>query len=172
MCLPLLAGAGALGTIGTVASIAGTAFSFIQSRQQAAAADAAAQQQLDVSAAAAADATRRGERESALRRLQSAQDVSSQRSALAASGFDVNTGSALTRQFDVGRTGEIEAQTISSNASREAGGIVNQGSARSTRLRNQASATRGEGIGSLITNASQVSSKWQALRRSSPGRLA
>lgn len=104
--------------------------SAIQAQQQA----QAAQQQADYEAAvqrnnnimaerAQKDAIRRGKREETLKRLETAQEVSTKRGQLAGGGFDVNTGSALTAQSDIKAMGGVEAQTIRSNARREAYGI-------------------------------------------------
>jgi hypothetical protein len=102
----------------------------MQAQQQA----KAAQQQADYEAAvqrnnnimsqrAQQDAIRRGKREETLRRLQTAQDVSTKRGRLAGGGFSVNTGSALTAQSDIRAMGNVEALTIRSNAQREAYGM-------------------------------------------------
>ena len=110
--------------------VASMAMGAIQAQQQA----QAAQQQADYEAAvqrnnnimaerAKQDAIRRGKREETLKRLETAQKVGTKRSNLAGSGFAVGTGSALTAQSDIKAMGGVEAQTIRSNARREAYGI-------------------------------------------------
>lgn len=110
--------------------VASMAMSAVQAQQQAQAAQAQADYEQAVqrnnnimAERAKQDALRRGKREETLKRLETAQEVSTKRGQLAGSGFNVNTGSALTAQSDIKAMGGVEAQTIRSNARREAYGI-------------------------------------------------
>lgn len=69
---------------------------------------------------AAQDALARGRIDEQQHRLKVAQMKGSQRSALAASGVQVDTGSALDVVADTALMGEMDALTIRSNAEREA----------------------------------------------------
>lgn len=69
---------------------------------------------------AAEDATQRGRIEEQQHRLKVKQVMGEQRSALAASGVQVDTGSALDVLGDTAMFGEMDALTIHSNAEREA----------------------------------------------------
>lgn len=55
-------------------------------------------------------------------RVRTGQAVGTQRSALAANGIDVNSGSAANLQDDTAMLGELDALTIQNNAAREAYG--------------------------------------------------
>lgn len=76
----------------------------------------------------ALDAQRRGIMEAGERRAQTRQQIGRQRTALAASGVDVSSGSALDIFADTAAYGELDAQTIQSNAMREAYGYRTQSS--------------------------------------------
>lgn len=68
----------------------------------------------------ATDAISRGERNSAIAGLQTKQNIGSQRAAAAASGVDVNQGSALDLQADTAGQGALNRLQITNNAYREA----------------------------------------------------
>lgn len=68
----------------------------------------------------AQDAIKRGQAEEARHRLQVAQLKGTQRSVLAASGVELDDGSALDILGDTAELGELDALTIRSNAEREA----------------------------------------------------
>ena len=71
---------------------------------------------------AAADAVKRGDIEADEQRKVTQQIVGAQRTGFAASGIDVNSGTAGIIQNDVAALGELEALTIINNAAREAYG--------------------------------------------------
>jgi hypothetical protein len=82
----------------------------------------------------AADAEKRGNKEANnyMRKVRGV--VGSQRAALAASGVDIGSGSALELQADTEALGEYDAAVIRNNAAREAWGYQ----AQATNFRNQA----------------------------------
>lgn len=102
------------------------------------------------------DAIRRGKREETLRRLRTAQDVSTARSQLAGGGFDVNTGSALTKQSDTRAMGNVEALTIRSNAAREAYGIQTQNARERAESAGRVASYKNQAKSSLISGAASV----------------
>lgn len=144
-------------------AIASLAFSAIGTIQQYQAANAAARYEEAVqrnnnimAERAREDAMRRGRREETLRRMQTTQDVATAKSGLAAGGFDVGTGSALTKQGDIRAMGDIEARTIRSNAQREAYGIQVQNVKERAESAGRVSALKNQAKSSLISGASQI----------------
>lgn len=71
---------------------------------------------------AAGDALLRGNREAGVQRFRTGQLVARQRLAVAKNGFDMQSGSALDALADTRLWGELDAQTLKSNAAREAFG--------------------------------------------------
>jgi len=102
------------------------------------------------------DAIKRGKREETLRRLQIGQDVGSAKSQLAGSGFNVNTGSALTKQSDIEAMGEVEALTIRNNAQREAYGINVQNAQERAASAGRVASYKNQARSSLISGATGV----------------
>ncbi len=145
-----------------VVSMALTAASAVQQSRAAnaqAAYEKQVQQNNDIMAQRAQeDALSRGRREETLRRMQTQQDVGAAKSKLAAGGFNVNTGSALTYQSDVAAQGDIEALTIRNNAQREAYGIGVENYGRQAESRSRIAASKNQAKSSLITGATQVAS--------------
>lgn len=89
----------------------------------------------------AADAIARGQQASNQRGVQTRQVVGSQRANYAAQGIDVNTGSASDVQGDTKYLGELDRQTIQTNAAREAWGY----SVEASQDRNNANMARAGG---------------------------
>jgi hypothetical protein len=114
-----------------------------------------------------ADAKARGQKEEAALRVKVAALKGRQRSALAASGVEVGSGSALDILGDTAALGELDALTIRSNAERESyeQDVVAsnlQANAGMKRMGAQNSRIAGK-IGaqtSLLTGAGNVASKW------------
>lgn len=92
------------------------------------------------------------------------QMIGSQRSGIAASGVDVNSGSAVDVQADTRHLGELDALTIRTNAAREAWGYQVQGQD----LRRRAEITRKEGVN--IAEAGKVAKS--ASRSAAVGTIA
>lgn len=101
-----------------------------------------------------------------------------QKAALAAQGGDVTSGSAVDILGDTARAGEMDAQTIRSNAARTAWGYQVQASGAGAQaglldMQSQVAANSTAnlpfGIGStLLGGASSVASKWQAFSANNP----
>ena len=139
---------------------------FIQSQQQASYTEAVARNNQIMADRATADAIKRGKDEETRRRLQTLQDVGTERSKLASGGFDVNSGSALTKQSDIRAMGDVEAVTIRNNAQREAYGIQTQNYATQAEAKGNAAASRNAGFTSLISGATSVYSGYSKLSKS------
>lgn len=143
-----------------VASLAMTAIGTMQqysaAQDQADYAKEVAEQNAVVNERAAKDAVKRGEREERLHALRVSREKSQARSSLAAGGFDVNFGSALTKQADIQAMGDIESGTIRSNAHREAYGIRVQGVKDEARSRGEISAAKNRATSSLISGAAKM----------------
>jgi len=116
----------------------------------------------------AADAKARGAKEEAALRVKVAGLKGRQRSALAASGVEVGSGSALDILGDTAALGELDALTIRSNAERESyeqnvvasnlqanAGMKRMG-AQNARIAGKIGATT-----SLLSGAGSIASKWQ-----------
>lgn len=76
----------------------------------------------------ATDAIERGELDAKKMKRKTEQVIGAQRTSLAAQGVDVNKGSALDVQADAAYLGELDVQTIKSNAAKEAYGYRVQAS--------------------------------------------
>lgn len=105
---------------------------------------------------AAADATARGDAEAAMQRMQVSRLIGRQRAAFAASGVDAASGSALDVLGDTAAFGQLDVDTIRSNAAREAWGLQSQ--AASDRYSARVSRRMGTiGAGAtLLTGGAQV----------------
>jgi hypothetical protein len=117
-------------------------------------------------------ATQTGENEEAAKREQTAQTIGMERAAIGASGLDPNSGSPLRLQSDVARLGELDAATIRNNAMRTAYGFKTQGISYGAQAALDESqgryATKAGNLGaftSLISGASNVSSKWASFQQ-------
>lgn len=91
------------------------------------------------------------------------------RAAAAARGVDVNTGSALNVQQDIGAAGKQDENTIRINARREALGFYSQANDFTSRGQlaqfegnSAANAANISAAGTLISSAGSVGSKWYA----------
>lgn len=153
MCTMLAAAIGAAGTLmqGMAANSAAKA--------QA----AAANQNARIAEAQARDAIDRGGQEELRLRRQMAQLQGAQRSMLAASGVDVDSGSALDVQDASMREGEQDAAAIRFNAAREGWGHQVQ----AVNYRNEASAARAAGRNALF--GSIVGAGTSLLSAAAPG---
>lgn len=112
-----------------------------------------------------------GQREVQKSQLNTARVKGAQRAALAANGIDLGVGTALNLQNDTDIFGEIEANTIESNAVSAAWGYRTQASNQKV----QAASSRGAAgavnpdmayTSSLIGGAGQVAGSWYSMRKS------
>jgi transposase len=167
-----------LATYSVIASVAGTAVSFIGQMQQGEANAAAARYQAAVarnnqiiSEQNAIVETQKGQQMEAAKREQTAQATSMQRARLAAAGVALDSGSPVRIQEDIASLGELDALTIRNNAARAAYGYRSQGlnyaaQAGLDDMRSQNVSTAGTlgAFSSLIGGASSVSDKWLRFR--------
>jgi hypothetical protein len=187
----LLAGASlGLGAIGTVASFAGQ-MQQQQAQQQAMAAQAAqaryqqqvAQQNQDFARQQgerqAADARARGAIAESQRRQLMGQQLGEQQARLAGQGTDLE-GSPTSILGDTAAAGEFDAQTIRSNAAREAygyklsgemagAGYGNEATMQGYKAANSSYTPSYLGAGaSLLSGASNLSEKWLRFQQTDP----
>jgi hypothetical protein len=104
------------------------------------------------------DAIVRGRKEEMRHRLGVRGMIGSQRAAFAAGGVDVNDGSALDVQMDTARWGEVDAQTIRTNALREAWGY--RVAARDSTYRGELARFEGrqQQMSTIVTGAGKLAS--------------
>lgn len=126
---------------------------------------------------AAADAIARGHEAELRQRTATSGLIGSQRASLAASGVQVDTGSAKDVQADSAYLGELDALMIRNNARREAYGYqvqaVQDRAAAQNALRagsNEAASIRNNATSSLLTGALQGYQSYTQLRTTSPTR--
>lgn len=100
--------------------------------------------------AQATDALARGREDEDRFRTEARRIRGSQRSALAASGVEVDSGSALDVQADAASLGELDALTIRHNAEREAWGFRVDAENSRQQGRNAQSAGRMQALGTTI----------------------
>jgi hypothetical protein len=115
----------------------------------------------------AADAKSRGAKEEASHRVKVAALKGRQRSALAASGVVVDSGSALDILGDTASLGELDALTIRSNAEREAyenkvdaSNLAANAGMKRMGAKNSLIAGKIGATTSLLTGAGSVANKW------------
>lgn len=181
MCEPVTAATGL--TAFQMASLAfsagGTLMSFV-GQQQAAEAES---QQLRYQAAVdnnnrilneqlAEDAIARGEEEEREHRLKIGQLKGRQKTALASSGIEIDSGSALDILSDTAEVGELESLTIRNNAEREAQGFERQAqnygySSQNNVLAAENTSTAGNisSYSTLMGGAGSVSDRWYRYRK-------
>jgi hypothetical protein len=107
------------------------------------------------------DAIARGREDEGRHRVAVRGLIGSQRAALAASGVDVNSGTASEIQEDTARQGELDALTIRLNAAREAWGYKVQ--AGDSRARGAYARAEGnmQALGTIVSAAgSYANSRW------------
>jgi len=109
------------------------------------------------------DAIARGSTAETVHRKQVKALIGSQRASLAASGVDVNDGSALDVQTDSARQGETDALTIRANAAREAWGYkvkqvndLSQEQQYKTQSQIDKAAGKRNAAGTIITSAGSI----------------
>lgn len=123
----------------------------------------------------AEDAIRRGARDVSRSRMKTAQLKGTQRAALAANGVDLGVGSALNILTDTDYFGDVDADTITDNAAREAWAIRNQaaGFRSEADLFNSRAARESPWLAggtSLLTSAGKVADRWYTDRKASSGK--
>lgn len=145
-------------TIALVASLAGAAVSGVGAIQQGKAAANAA----NYNAALAANnakialnnantANLAGEQQAAVQEQKTRAQVSSEKTAQAAGGIDVNSGSAVDVRSSAAANGELNALTIRSNAAREAYGYQTQSASQTAQGELDKSQAKNDITSSYIT---------------------
>ncbi len=146
----------ALGAAAAGLSMVSTIFGGLAQRKAARAKAEVMERNVDLANYQASDALGRGDVAAKIRRQQAQQTAGEQRTALAAQGIDVNSGTAADIQGNTTYLGELDAQTIRNNAAREAWGYQVQ--AQDYQI--GADFTRAEGdnemISTLLTGANNL----------------
>ena len=156
-------------------SVLGAVTTAIGAGQQAKAEQSAANHQAQVARnnaiiaeRAAKDALAKGAIEERRQRIRTAQEIGSQRARAAARGVEVDTGSARELNIDTAGLGELDALTVRSNALREslgfetrAGDFTSEAELALATGRNARQAGKVSAVGSLITGATTVATKWK-----------
>ncbi len=154
--------------VSEVVAVAGTAYAAYSTVQANRFEGKVEERNASNAAAAAADALQRGAAEEGAHRMKVQRLISSQKTALGASGVDISSGSALDVLSDTAALGELDALTLRNNASREAWGYkVESGSAlaRSSAARSRAS---NAAVGGLLSLGGQVGEAGYRYRKSRP----
>lgn len=121
----------------------------------------------------AEDALKRGGRDASRMRVKTNQLKGAQRAQLAANGVDLGVGSALNMLTDTDYFGEIDANTITDNAAKEAWAIraqANNYSNEAALLRSRADAEKPlmSAGASLLTSAGKVAANWSTTPKATP----
>jgi hypothetical protein len=163
-----------LGIGAAIAGIAGTGISAYSQYKQGQATQTANYMQAqiydynsDIALQNAATERQIGYDEARKRRIQAISNMGSQKAAMAASGIDINQGSAVDLVADTAAFGELDALTELYNSER---GAVNY-ERQATDFRNQATLSRMSGknaytsgiisgLGTGLTGVSQVAGRW------------
>ncbi len=159
-------------------TVLATALTAVSGIMQGVAANRAAQAEADaanrnarIAEAQSTDAVARGGKEELQQRRKMAILQGEQRAALAASGVNVDSGSALAMQDASASEGEQDAAAIRFNAAREAWGH----NVQATNFRNQASAAKAKGrnalTGGLIKGGTSLLSLAQPTTNSSRAKI-
>lgn len=169
----------AMPIISMVGTVLGTAFQAFGAIQQGRAAAAQAEYQAAVgrnnailAQRAADDARLRGAEAERRKAVENRQLMGRQRAVLAANGVLVDQGSALDLTSDTAEIGKLDELTIRSNAEREALGYEAQGmnfnaaaQLNSMRADNARSSAMGSALGTVLTGATSVASKWYQYKK-------
>jgi hypothetical protein len=160
----------ALMAAGTASSTVGSYYSAKSQKSQLSMQADIAEANAAIAEVGAQSELARGQKEEQSVRMRTAQIKSSQRVALAANGVDLGEGSAADILDSTDLMGEVDAQTVRSNAIRSAWGYRTQG----MNQRVDAVARRGTAAGispgmaaatSLLGGATDVSSTWYTMNK-------
>ena len=143
----------------TAVAIAGSAMTAYGQIQQGRAAEKAAEYNAEVANIQAKDAINRGNIEAEKQSLKAQQVAGAQRAAMGASGAQVDSGSFADILLDTATTGEKDAQTIRTNAMRQAWGLESQAEIDLYQGKQAKVASQYAAAGTLITGASSAASR-------------
>jgi hypothetical protein len=136
---------------------AGGAYQYHAQRQAGKYEQDVAEQNAQIARQGAADARARGQEEAGQQRMKTRRFIGAQKAAIAASGIDPTTGSALDTLSESAAFGELDALTIQNNASREAWGYQTQATGFLNEGRLARSRGRQRGYATLLTTAGETS---------------
>lgn len=105
-----------------------------------------------------------GDTKVAAKQQQTSQMLGAERAGLAASGVDLDSGSPLRLQKDTATLGQVDADTIRSNAARDAYGYRTQGLNFGIVAQQDRTAGNLDAFGDILTGASSVAGKWAAYK--------
>lgn len=142
-----------LGTVGAVASGVGTIYSGLYSAQVAKNNAKVAEQNADY-------ARKAGQQQAEEESMKGAQKVGAVKAAQAASGVDVNSGSALDTQIGQREVDKLDTETILNNAELQAYGYTTQAQNFKAQASQDAIGGVIGGIGTLASKASAVNWGW------------
>lgn len=170
MCDPVTGSILAMQGIGALSSASGARTAAASQKMQLETQAAIAEINAKLSETQAQQTLLAGQREVQKSQLNTAKVKSAQRVALAANGIDLGVGTALQLQNDTDILGEIEANTIESNAISQAWGYRTQASNQKVQAvtsRASAGAINPDqaAITSLIGSAGQVAATWYQPKR-------
>lgn len=141
-------------TIGLMA--AGTAAQMYAQQQGGEASAATLRAQAESERAQAADALQRGAGEAGRVRTAGSQLIGENKVALAASGVDVQSGSAVDALTGVRQANEMDVQTVRSNAARAAWGHTSQATLLDAEAENVEEQAKLAMVGTFLGGAAQV----------------
>lgn len=143
-------------TAGMMLTMGNATSGFVAQQNQARALTSGAGFDTQLAKLQASDAIARGEQEANVRALQSRRAIGAQRAGLAASGVDVNSGTASDLQTDEARFSALDQQTIRNNAAREAWGYTTQANLNATGATNEADNLKAQSYGTLLTGVANT----------------
>lgn len=158
MCIP---------AIGIAASVLGSVVAAYGQIQAGKAANQAAEYNAQVSGIMAKDALSRGDAAEEKARRDQAQLAGEQRASLAARGLNLNVGSPLAVQRDTAMLGDLDAETIRTDARREATGYLNQQVLQKAEGANALRSSYIGAFGTVLGGVRQVADRWYTSRQSS-----
>ena len=154
-----------IGAASLAATAAGAAAQAAAQRQAATYQAAVAQNNAKLAEANAKYTEGVGDTKVAAKQEQTSQMLGAERAGLAASGIELDSGSALRLQEDTTRLGAIDAGTIRANAARDAYGFRTQGVNFAAARSQDEAAGNLDAFSSIISGASSVSAKWNAYKQ-------
>jgi ribosomal protein L9 len=118
----------------------------------------------------AQDAEKRGQDDAARARRANSQQRGAQRTALAANGLDLNSGSALSLLDDTEYFGAVDQQTVANNTTQEAWALRNRAAnfTAASNLHKTGASNISPGFAagsSMLSSASSVADKWSMYKK-------
>jgi len=155
-----LLGASGAFSLGTAMGTLGKVFSIVNMFNQGDDQEDIAQMRADQDRQKAQDALQRGNIEEDTHRRRTSALKGKQKSALAANGVELDSGSASDLTADTAMMGELDALTIRNNAEREAFLYESNARAEIAEGSMKANQSRSKAMGGLLDMGGSVASKW------------